>query len=503
MYNPFAKTKKEDIYSSQPSFMTNPLLNRSGSSNQSIQMSKSNPLQTQLRGIINKPTEGVQYGSRSFQAPAPKQPQGPVYSGPRDNSASQPQAQQTSQQPSYITNYKDLAAKKKEQAAGRKEREKQYYADSFAEKNRVLSESIPRLQEQFGQTQGYFQKGLANAQQRADIQKQNVTDDIGTLQRQAAQTRQESAARTGQMFAGLNTSDSYGFGSHGQAQENIESEFNRFTQENLRSGQNQKFEIDSALQEYEIDAQQKLDTAKMQLEDVISQIESDMRMNSIEKQNALDGVLADYEEVLTGIDSEMNGVYERYYTQLEEIGKNSLSEEFMTTGKPQNEADFKMMYENPDKYEEFFNQSGASDNENKALKMVNNLIDGNYQAVSGTFKTPGFMSAMIPGAAAARADIDGLKSLLSLAKRGELKGSGQVSDFETRMLEKAALAGLTPELPEDEFLKRLGSLREDLMSGGAVDQTARKIRVIGPTGEVGNIDESELQEAEQNGWRRA
>lgn len=60
-----------------------------------------------------------------------------------------------------------------------------------------------------------------------------------------------------------------------------------------------------------------------------------------------------------------------------------------------------------------------------------------------------------------------------MAARGQLKGSGQVSDFETKMLEKAALAGLDPtRQSEEEFLAGLNQLKLDLQSGGAVDATS-------------------------------
>ena len=355
IYNPFEKKKKEDFTlpwgtntGSLPFGTKFPNQTTNSTPNQSVNTASSPQNSSRNRGVYQN---GQQIGSSEKQVVLPS------YTPPA------PTPKPTNQQsnvPSYITSFKDLAARKRENAAGAKQRQDDYYTNSYAERNRALGAQVPKLQQQFSDTQGFFQKGLANAQQKADYDKQNITDATGSLQREAAQTRQESAARTGQKFAGLNTTDSFGFGSHGRAQENIESDFNRFTQENLRSAEQQKFEVDSNLQEYELTAQQKIDDVRIKLDNVIAQIYSDQTLNDIEKQGALDGVFGDYQSVLDEIDTEMNGVYERYAQSLAELEKNGLSDGFMNTGIPENEADFKMKFENPDEYEAMFGQGQST-----------------------------------------------------------------------------------------------------------------------------------------------
>ena len=149
-----------------------------------------------------------------------------------------------------------------------------------------------------------------------------------------------------------------------------------------------------------------------------------------------------------------------------------LSNTFLKTGVPETREDYFYMTENKDKYDAAFGETAASGNESKALQMVNNILGGNVEGITGAVRTgniPGI--SQITGSATTQTDWEGLQSLLSLAKRGELKGSGQVSDFETRMLEKAALAGLDQRLPAEEFKRRLLLLKNDLESGGASDNT--------------------------------
>lgn len=400
----------------------------------------------------------------------------------------------TTTTPSYLSVGESLAEKQRKQNEERLGRAKEYNTQSYDERNRLLKESIPQLQNQFGQAQGYFDKAMVGATDKANLAKSNIEDTAGSTQRQNAETLRTGQAGIANRFAGLGTSDSYGAGSHMQAQENVQSDFNRLTAENLKQKSNQLAEIESNLQTYELDAQRQLDGLKSQLDSTILQIQSNMRMNDLDKQKAIDSAVYDYEDSLNTIDTTMNNMYKDYQLKALELEKTGLSQEFMKTGKPQNEADFQLMYKNPDEYEKMFGSlSGKKPtNEGKALQMVNNLIGGNYQAVSGGFRTPGFLASAVPGAGAARADMEGLRSLLALAERGQLKGSGAVSDFESKMLEKAALAGLTSELPESEFLARLKLLQQDLTSGGATDnrQSSESISALRAAG----FSDQEIQE---------
>jgi len=503
IYNPFEKKKKEDFTlpwgtntGSLPFGTKFPNQTTNSTPNQSVNTASSPQNSSRNRGVYQN---GQQIGSSEKQVVLPS------YTPPA------PTPKPTNQQsnvPSYITSFKDLAARKRENAAGAKQRQDNYYTNSYAERNRALGAQVPKLQQQFSDTQGFFQKGLANAQQKADYDKQNITDATGSLQREAAQTRQESAARTGQKFAGLNTTDSFGFGSHGRAQENIESDFNRFTQENLRSAEQQKFEVDSNLQEYELTAQQKIDDVRIKLDNVIAQIYSDQTLNDIEKQGALDGVFGDYQSVLDGIDTEMNGVYERYAQSLAELEKNGLSDGFMNTGIPENEADFKMKFENPDEYEAMFESQGVSEKSQDAIDTITTIDDilgRDLHSVLGPLEIRGTAlgQSLLGGKGYdTKQLIENVRGNIELSAAGKLKGQGPISEGEREILKRAA-AALSTSMSETEFRIQLNKVR-DILGRNVNDYQAgsRTIKVISPNGEHFNIDESELEEAQNNGWRR-
>lgn len=469
-FNPFTKKKQEELipasgYGSQ--YASNPSNYGSTSSIYATSLSQGKGLPSITGQTLNVPSfQQKQQATQNIvrQANQPQPVAGPAYAGPVKK---EEQKVVPSGVPSYITGYENLTDRQKALLEQQKKQGEEYYGQSYGERNRLLQESIPQLQSQMIKTQGNIQKGVESAQKSAEFKKQNTEDQWGESQRLAAQTRGESEARNRNRFAALGTTDSWGAGSYGQAQENVESDFNRFTQQGLRTKEQNMFEIDKALQDYEIEAQTTLDDLEFQVNTAIRQIQSDMRMNDIEKRNAIDTLFNDYQAKVLEVEEGMQGVYADYYKALESAEANSLSDVFMQTGQPQTEADFRYMTENYEALEKMKSPQGGQ-NQGKALSLVNSLLQGNIGAVSGGFRTPGFIAPLVPGAAAARADYEGIKNLLSLAERGQLKGSGAVSDFEARMLEKAALAGLSTELPEDEFIRRLQFLKADLEAGGAV-----------------------------------
>jgi len=284
-------------------------------------------------------------------------------------------------------------------------------------------------------------------------QKFTTETNYGKQQKQLAQTRNESEARNRNRFAALNTGDSAGAGSFDEAQSNTESDFNSSTQELLTAKQNQ---IDT-LENNAYNAIQ--DQLSKYQEQVIS-VNSAVNTNNATKAKNI--ATAKY-NAQTNINNILANLDNLKYQQLS-TGDGQLSENFLKTGTPTTAAEYKFLQSNKDAFATV--GSSSNGNNGKALQMVNNLLGENLGAISGAVRTGSIpVIGQLNGGATAKTDYEGLQSLLSLAKRGELKGSGAVSDFESKMLEKAALAGLDTRLPTAEFKKRLQSLQQDLMGG--------------------------------------
>jgi hypothetical protein len=360
-FNPFTKKKKEDqiqgsgytsAYASNPgnttaSMFANSLSQGKGLpsiTGQSLTVPSFQQKQKATQDIINQSNNKIQgsgYTSNYAQNPT-------NFSVPK---VEQKQQTQQSSVPSYIGGYQNLADQKKALLDKQRQQGNEYYTKAYDERNRLLQESIPALQQQFLRTQANTQKGIDLNRQTAEYAKQNAQDQWGESQRLAAKTRQESEGRTRNKFAALGTTDSWGAGSYGQAQENVESDFNRFTQQGLRQKEQNLFDIDKELQIYEIEAQTKLDELNVELDTLERQIRSDITMNALDKQNALDELYNKYESAVMGVEEEMQGVYKDYYTSLQNADAQALSEQFMNTGVPATEADYRYKTQNYKAYQ--------------------------------------------------------------------------------------------------------------------------------------------------------
>lgn len=484
-FNLFKKKEDEKIQGSGygSNYASNPQTNSSNYLNNYLSNMSSSKLFSQPKPVTS-PILTTQAMKQSLGIKQPTQIQG---SGYTSNYASNPtnykppvtkqqeQAPQPQQpsMPSYISGYQNLAEQKKKLLADQLASQQGYLNKYYDKSGQASQQNIDALNRNLSQNKASFDKNIAMQQARTETQKQGIEDLWGEGQRQAAQTRQESEGRMRNKFAALGTTGSYGAGSYGQAQENVESDFNRYTQQGLRQKQDNMQEMDFALQQYELDARSKLDDLELQVTQAINQIAQNQALSELEKENALKELGFAYENAKLGVEEGMQGVYAQYDQALRDAETNSLSDVFMQTGVPQTEADYKYYVENKDKVDSMVGGGTQNSNQNKALGLVDSLLSGNVAAISGGFR-PGSTPILnkIFGGGQEAAQWEGLKNLLALAGRGQLKGSGAVSDFEAKMLEKAALAGLDPtKQTEEQFYAGLKQLQNDLRAGGAVNQS--------------------------------
>lgn len=123
---------------------------------------------------------------------------------------------------------------------------------------------------------------------------------------------------------------------------------------------------------------------------------------------------------------------------------------------------------------------------NKALHRISGPLD---QVLGGHFGK----------AATAKNQFDQLVGILSLANRKQLKGSGAISDFESKTLERASSA-LGRNLSDKEFKKQLGAVRGAFTTAAGLDAD---VTVTDPaTGEskAGSLDRAGIDEAISSGY---
>lgn len=361
--------------------------------------------------------------------------------------------------------------------------------------NRIYDRKIKSAQDMAPLAQQSYDQFKNDTTAGAATAKANAEETWGNDQRLLAQTRRETAGRLGAKFAAQNTSDSFGAGSAQMADTNLESDFNRQTAQGLRQKSQNLTEIDQK-------ANSLIAQEGIKLKQSLLTIQNTIFTSEEEKVAAIKKAYDDAKAGILGIRENLANMKYQKALSDQQSETAGLSAGFIKTGVPETAADFVFRMKNPTGFATYGSSGSTNNNQNKALTMVNNILGGNIGGISGAVRTGNIpVVGQMSGSATTQADYDGLKALLALAERGQLKGSGQVSDFETKMLEKAALAGLNQNLPTDEFKRRLELLRNDLMSGGATDSVARTVTMIAPDGNTYSVDPSEVQMATANGWR--
>lgn len=111
------------------------------------------------------------------------------------------------------------------------------------------------------------------------------------------------------------------------------------------------------------------------------------------------------------------------------------------------------------------------------VSIIDQLLSSDTGAISGVPS----LGAFVPGTMAQKTKnlYNQLKGMLSLANRQQLKGSGAISDFESRTLEKAA-SSLGRNLSDKDFITTLQQLKADLASGGGNSGSGVVNTTLGP-----------------------
>lgn len=132
------------------------------------------------------------------------------------------------------------------------------------------------------------------------------------------------------------------------------------------------------------------------------------------------------------------------------------------------------------------------------LNLTNQILSSNLKPVTGLLQ----LRSHIPGTAAqyTSSQIKQLQGLLSLDNRTKLKGSGAISDFESKTLSEAASA-LNRNLSETDFRRELARIRGVFATASGQSVT---VKVTDPrTGEskIGDLDGKTIEEAIGAGYQ--
>lgn len=417
-----------------------------------------------------------------------------------------PQTGQTSQATAdtsgYVQQYQDYL-KNREQRAQAIAEEQARQAQMEAERTYGLERAgLEEQQRQAGEALGmYRERTMADieaARAQGERAKGLAREESGAAQRQLAMTRRQQAGELERKYAALGTIDSYGVGSFTGANTNLETEFLRQTNENLNMLQNRVAEIEDTFSRAYTDAQRRIQDEETKYNQAVREINrllagnESMRAQALQqassmlrqKQMEIADDIESLRLTLAQEQAEAQKALRAEQTKDQAIMQEfaTLSEEFKNTGIPQtaNDAFFANKYPDymknlQDIYKEKAKTTTTSDQGTAQKQEIVNVID-NLIASGGIGGITGFArTGFIPGSkgALAKAYYDQLQGLLSLENRNMLKGSGAISDFEARTLERAASA-LNQNLSEDQFMQILNELKQSF--GGQLNINPEQFR---------------------------
>lgn len=332
--------------------------------------------------------------------------------------------------------------------------------------NKQLKEQVPLLKESFNNTKETLYKNLDIAKQGAELQKGKIQTTAGETLKTQAQRKRETDAKRMATFASLGTLDSGGAMGYTGRQENADTEFQN-TQAKTEENRDQDLKsIDIQIAQAELDTKSKVDTEVVNFKKAVKDIQSAVDLNEAQKTTLITNAYYELEDKLNGyLDNYNKGVSDLEGKKLELAttmatpGKG-ISQSFLETGVPQTADDREYFLQNRDK------SQNAGKTKDTVVSLVDQLLNANTKPITGTMQLEG----LIPGTPAQRTAnlYDQLKGLLSLENRTMLKGSGAISDFEAKTLERAASA-LGRNLSDDDFKAVLFDLKNNL--GGGQNQS--------------------------------
>ncbi len=420
----------------------------------------------------------------------------------------QPTAQQTYEQ--KYNNYLAQSQARKEQLARQNEAEDKMRAQEEYDANKTaLTASRGNLDTMMSG----FRQRAATGQARLDTQAQQNRDrasvTAGENQRQLAIDRRDARNDNEKRYAALGTIDSMGTGSFQSANENTESDFLSLTAKNKQATQYAIQDIDNKLFEAKASSEERIATEESKYNDAILEIERLLAGNETGKAQAIRAASQLLQQKKAEIMDEYEGLRitsekEKYDLQAKleaaamdeqkmralftEGLPNSASPEFIKTGQPTTAQDQFIIFKYPKEAEAYMKMltdsktltnSGGTEVAD-TINLIDQVMDRPLDSVTGAMR----IESNIPGTEGYGTQrlIQQIKDKLALAARGQLKGQGQISNFEAEMLRNAVTA-LDSKMSKEDFIDEMKKIKRLLeqKNGGQAQNTGGEV-IVGPDG---------------------
>lgn len=326
----------------------------------------------------------------------------------------------------------DSASQQQKLAEERQKFEQDKLNSMYAAKRQGLEEQLPGIEQRRKTTEKEVKATLGDFLDQANRQRTVTEDQAGKSLRQLAQSKRELDRGRENLFASLGTVDSSEFRNQ-QARGDYDLVGSQT--ELLRDRDNNLALIDKSM----LDARE---GAKTAIEEAVMQYNQDLR---------------NINNMINATESEkVNAQKEAYLSFNETIGKLQGDLQKQLTEFDMQKA--KLMTTKP----EYFTNGGQSKDKEQMISAVDTLLAEDLGPITGASQ----IGSLIPGNPAQKTVnlFNQLQALLSLENRTKLKGSGAISDFEAKTLERAA-SSLGRNLSETDLRALLEELKLTLNSG--------------------------------------
>lgn len=418
-------------------------------------------------------------------------------------------------------------ARKEQQAAADKAESERIAQEQYDANKGTYTTAKTNLDQLMSGFRDRIAAGDARLTQVAGQNKERATTASGENQRQLAIDRRQALNDIEKRYGTLGTLDSYGTGSFQSAVENKDSDFLRMTAKNKQDNEYALQEIDNKLFDAKASSQERLAIEEGKYKDAVAQINTQMAGDEVGKNQALRAAALLYQKRTGDINDEfdsLNLAAEKEKADLQQKLQaasmdeqklralfTSASPEFLKTGQPTTANDQFLIFKYPKEAEAYAKiltdskgATGANTEKQKLVTLIDDISSspnlGYATGLGGKIpKLPGDPTLLTIG------QINQLKALLSLENRQKLKGQGAISDKEMGILERASSL-LDQNLSPDQTKQVLSQLKTELTSGQPTSINTPKsgqVKMISPDGQTYTVDQSEVQQAAQNGWKLA
>lgn len=411
---------------------------------------------------------GIIYGSsKTDPRYANFNPQTPKIDTPAVEKPTVKQTPQPTASENRLSFISSTADKQKQFAEEQRKQQEDYIRQQYGLANSQLMEQVPAAREQFNQFKTNTEQTIGDLLAGGERQKGQASDYYGEAQRLAAKTLRETQGDTQRTFSGLNTLDSRGEGSFDQANTNVMSDFNRTTQQNLKSKADKLSEIDQSVSSAVRSAQQTIVQENAKLTQLERDIQYAMANNNLQQARELTDAYNTTKQYIYDIADNVNNMQYQFSLEKEKLASEmvkakTFTPQFMSTGVPTNQAEYEFLVKNKKNMDSLY---GAADNKSsgKVNSIADKLLGMNTRGITGRMRL-GFSDE----SRNAKGLLNQLSSELQLEEAKRLKGQGSMSDAERAILANAVASFNfdkegNPQVSDERFQEILQELKTGMV----------------------------------------